>query len=62
MNTDKNHKPTLRDFSKPIVPIFKGKKGHHDYIEIATAPPTKYNAEFEKQKAAENLRKQGLFV
>ena len=62
MNTDKNHKPTLRDFSKPIVPIFKGKKGHHDYIEIATTPPTKYNAEFEKQKAADHLRKQGLFL
>ena len=62
MNTAKNKKSTLRDYSKPIIPIFKGKKGHNAYVEIATTPPTKYNAEIEKQKAAENLRRQGMLI
>ena len=62
MNTGKDKKMTLRDYSKPIIPVFRGKKGHRAYVEIATTPPTRYNAEVEKQKAAENLRRQGLIV
>lgn len=62
MSAVKDRKPTLRDYSKPIVPIFRGEKGHRAYIEIATTPPTRYNAEVEKQKAADNLRRQGLNI
>lgn len=62
MSTTKNKKPSLRDYSKPIIPIFRGKKGYRAYVEIATTPPTRYNAEAEKKKAADNLRKQGLTV
>lgn len=62
MSTAKDKKPTLRDYSKPIIPLFRGKKGYRAYLEIATTPPTRYNAEAEKQKAAENLRRQGLNV
>lgn len=62
MSTGKDKKMTLRDYSKPIIPVFRGKKGHRAYVEIATTPLTRYNAEVEKQKAAENLRRQGLIV
>ena len=62
MSSMTKKKPTLRDYSKPIIPVFRGKNGYRAYVEIATTPPTRYNAEAEKQKAADNLRKQGLMV
>ena len=62
MSAPINKKTTLRDYSKPIIPVFRGKKGYRAYVEIATTPPTRYNAEAEKKKAADNLRKQGLEV
>ena len=52
----------VRDYSKPIIPVFRGKDGYRAYVEIATAPPTDYNAEEAKKRAAENLRRQGLSV
>ncbi len=52
----------VRDYSKPIVPIFQGKEGFRAYVQIVTTPPTKFDADAAKQKAAENLRKQGLIV
>ena len=45
----------VRDYSKPIVPIFQGKEGFRAYVQIVTTPPTKFDADAAKQKAAENL-------
>ena len=62
MSTTTGKMLTQRDYSKPIIPVFRGKKGYRAFVEIATTPPTRYNAEAEKQKAADNLKKQGLNV
>ena len=51
----------VRDYSKPIVPIFQGKEGFRAYVQIVTNPPTKFDADAAKKKAAENLRKQRTF-
>ena len=51
----------VRDYSKPIA-IFQGKEGFCAYVQIVTTPPTKFDADAAKKKAAENLRKQGLIV
>ena len=61
MNRPKQ-KPVARDYSKPILPIFRGKDGYRAYVKIVTTPPIKYDAQAAKEKAAENLRKQGLTV
>ena len=43
----------VRDYSKPIVPIFQGKEGFCAYVQIVTTPPTKFDADAAKKKAAE---------
>ena len=53
---------SIRDYSKPIVPLFKGKEGYRSYVKIVTTPGTKYDAKQAAQKAADNLEKQGLKV
>ena len=55
-------KHSVRDYSKPIVPLFKGKEGYRSYVKIVTTPGTKYDAKQAAQKAADNLKKQGLNV
>ena len=55
-------KPTIRDYSKPIMPNFRGKAGFRAYVSIVTTPPTKYDAKAESKRAADFLRKQGLTV
>ena len=62
MDTIIDKKPVLRDYRKPIIPVFRGVNGYRAYVEIATTPPTRYNAEEEKKKAAEFLKEQGLIV
>ena len=53
---------SVRDYTKPIMLRLEGKKGLRTYLEIVTSPPTRYDAEAEAKKAAENLRKQGINV
>ena len=53
---------SVRDYSKPIMLRLEGKKGLRTYLEIVTSPPPKYDAEATAEKAAENLRRQGLNV
>ena len=55
-------KLAVRDYSKPILPIFQGKEGFRVYVQIVTTPPSKYDADEAKKRAAEKLRKQGLIV
>ena len=62
MNTALENKPFPRDYTKPIIPVFRGAKGHCAYVEIATTPPMLYDAEEEKKKAVELLKEQGLIV
>ncbi len=51
-----------RDYSKPILLNLKGEKGFRTYVKIATSPRVKYDAKAAAEKAAENLRAQGLKV
>ena len=60
--SESKRKPAVRDYSKPILPIFRGKDGFRTYVRIVTTPPTKYDAKAAREKAAENLRRQGLNV
>ena len=53
---------TARDYSKPILLNLRGKKGFRTYVKIVTSPKVKYDAKAAAEKAAENLRKQGLRV
>lgn len=53
---------TSRDYSKPILLNLRGKKGFRTYVKIVTSPKVKYDAKAAAEKAAENLRKQGLRV
>ena len=55
-------KNTVRDYSKPIMLNLHGKEGFRAYVQIVTTPPTKYDAKAAKERAAENLRKQGINV
>ena len=51
-----------RDYSKPILLNLKGEKGLRTYIKIATSPRVKYDAKAAAEKAASQLRAQGLNV
>ena len=51
-----------RDYSKPIMLNLRGKKGYRTFVKIATTPRQKYDARAAAEKAAENLRKQGLRI
>ena len=52
----------LRDYSKPIVPIFEGEEGHRAYLQMMASPKRKYDYQEESRKAAEKLREQGYEV
>ena len=52
----------LRDYSKPMVLDLRGEKGLRTYIKIAKSPRIEYNAKAAAEKAANNLRMQGLNV
>lgn len=56
--SEKMEKAEIRDYSKPIMINFNGKKGHEAYVKMVNTTPKKYNAEAEAKKAADNLRKQ----
>lgn len=58
-NPDTGNK-AIRDYTKPIMPRFRGKEGYKAYVKIVTTPPVRYDAAAESAKAAEFLRKQGL--
>lgn len=49
-----------RDYSKPMVLNLHGTEGFRKFVKLATSPSANYNAKEEAQKAADNLRKQGL--
>ena len=51
-----------RDYSKPIVLNLQGEEGFRAYVEMVTSPRVEYDAKAAAEKAAENLRKQGLKV
>ena len=51
-----------RDYSKPILLDLRGEKGFRTYVKIVTSPKVRYDAKAAAEKAAENLRKQGLEV
>ena len=53
---------SVRDYSKPIMLKLTGIEGFRTYLKIITTPAKKYDAEAAKERAAENLRKQGLMV
>ena len=55
-------RPAVRDYSKPVLPIFHGKDGFREYVKIVTTPPVKYDAKAAAKEAAENLRRQGLRI
>ena len=52
----------MRDYSKAILPDFRGKDGFRAFVKIVTTPPKAYNAAEASRKAAEELRKQGVNV
>ena len=58
--TENSIRYTTRDYSKPIVLNFHGIEGFRTYLKIITTPAKKYDAAKAKEKAAENLRRQGL--
>lgn len=57
-----NNTNTLRDYSKPIILNLRGKKGLRTYAKIATSPRVRYNAKLAAERAARNLKRQGLSV
>ena len=52
----------FRDYSKPIVLSLRGKKGFETYVKIVTSSHKKYDAKAASEKAAKNLRRQGIDV
>ena len=52
----------MRDYSKAILPDFRGKDGFRAFVEIVTAPPKKYDAAKASKEAADELREQGINV
>lgn len=52
----------LRDYSKPIVPIFEGEAGHRAYLQMMNSPKRAYDYKEAARKAAEKLRAQGYEV
>lgn len=63
MCTDNQNNTNIqRDYSKPIVLNLRGKKGLRAYAKIATSPRVRYNAKLAAERAARNLRRQGLSV
>ena len=55
-------KKTNRDYSKPIMLLLQGKEGLKTYLKIVTTPREKYDAISAAERAAENLRRQGLRI
>lgn len=55
-------KDITRDYSKPILLNLRGEKGFRTYVKIVTSPRIRYDAKAAAEKAAENLRKQGLEI
>lgn len=51
-----------RDYSKPILLNLRGSRGFRTYVQIVTSPRQKYDAKAAAEKAAKNLRKQGMDV
>ena len=52
----------LRDYSKPLVPIFEGEAGHKAYLQMMNSPKRKYDYKEAARKVAEKLRAQGYEV
>jgi len=51
---------STRDYRKPVRLRLRGKKGLETYAKIVTSPKIRYDANAAAEKAAENLRKQGM--
>ena len=52
----------FRDYSKPIVLSLRGKRGFETYVKIVASSHKKYDAKAASEKAAKNLRRQGINV
>ena len=52
----------LRDYSKPLVPIFEGEAGHRAYLQMMNSSKRKYDYKEAARKVAEKLGAQGYEV
>ena len=48
-----------RDYRKPLMMRFRGLDGLRAFIRLLKAPPERYDAEKEADKALRDLRRQG---
>ena len=50
------------DYSNPPMLKLTGREGARAFVKILLTPRSNYDAKKEAEKAADNLRKQGMFV